>query len=114
MKPLNLFLYSTFTLLALSCKKGEPHHHLRSISIPDGIWSSHSGDNAAFEIDNDSIYYPEADKKLHFIINDSVMTVYDENGEISYKSKVVHVSEDSLIMMSAGTTDTLVFMRFER
>jgi hypothetical protein len=76
-----------------------------------GTWGINSNENANFEITSDSIYYPDAEQKLSYSITDSVLVVFDSNGDTSFSSYVSKLTSDSLVLINQQSSDTSEFVK---
>jgi len=98
MKPIYLILIAFF--LFAGSVKGDP--------TLIGVWGTVKGEDASFEISNDSIYYLHSDVSVKYSVKgDSIFINYASN--YIYRARYI-VSDDSLILIDKSYTSK--FVRF--
>lgn len=76
-----------------------------------GIWGTSPNENASFKIQIDTIYYPDADRRLKYTLQDSLFVCFDEKGDTNFICKILKLNKDSLVMKDNGTEEVSAFAR---
>ena len=88
MKSIVLFV----SLSLISCKSPEIKVHELQ-----GKWALSKYDNVSFSVENDSIYYPEYERKYNIKLSKNNLEVFEEGHSVN-NFNVVKTSKDSLFL----------------
>lgn len=77
-----------------------------------GIWGTSPDENATFQITKDTLYYPDADRRLYYLYKNGKIICFDENNDTNFICTIVTNSKDSLVLKDDHTGHVSRFVRF--